>query len=60
MRIARCVYLLVAILKKQLRLPLSVPTMWQIPSVNAFEQVPLAQKVADATSEMKESGVRNQ
>jgi hypothetical protein len=58
--IALCVCLLVAILKKQLRLPLSLHTRWQILSVNAFEQVPLAQLFANAPSEMKESGACNQ
>ncbi len=58
--IALCVYLLVAILKKELRLPLSLHTMLQILSVNVFEQVPLAQLFANAPSEMKGSGVCNQ
>jgi hypothetical protein len=57
--IALCVYLGVAILKNQLRLPLSLPTMLQILSVNVFEQVPLAQLFAKAPSEMKEIGVCN-
>lgn len=39
--IAVCVYVLVAIVRKDLRLEISLSQMLQIVSVNAFEQVPL-------------------
>src|ERR1039457_5612595 len=41
--IAVCVYVLVAIVRKELRLELSLSQMLQVVSVNAFEQVPLAE-----------------
>jgi hypothetical protein len=47
--IAICVYVLVAIIRKELRLELSLSQILQILSVNAFEQVPLAELVAKAT-----------
>ena len=40
---AICVYLLIAILKKELKLPLSLHSILQILSVNAFEKVPVAE-----------------
>lgn len=43
--IAICVYVLVAIVRKELRLELSQSQILQILSVNAFEQVPLAELV---------------
>jgi hypothetical protein len=44
--IAVCVYVLVAIIRKELRLEASLSQMLQILSVNAFEQVPLAELFA--------------
>jgi hypothetical protein len=44
--IAICVYVLVAILRKELGLKLSLSHILQILSVNVFEQVPLAELVA--------------
>jgi len=44
--IAVCVYVLVAIVRKELRLELSLSQILQVLSVNAFEQVPLAALVA--------------
>jgi hypothetical protein len=44
--IAVCVYVLVAIVRKELRLELSLSQMLQVLSVNAFEQVPLAELLA--------------
>jgi hypothetical protein len=41
-----CVYVLVAIIRKELHLELSLSQILQILSVNAFEQVPLAELVA--------------
>jgi hypothetical protein len=46
--ISICVYVLVAIIRKELRLELSLSQILQILSVNAFEQVPLAELVAKA------------
>ena len=43
--IAVCVYVLVAIIRKELRLELSLSQILQILSVNAFEQAPLAELV---------------
>ena len=44
--IAICVYVLVAILRKELRLEVSLSQILQILSVNVFEQLPLAELVA--------------
>jgi hypothetical protein len=44
--IAVCVYVLVAIIRKELALELSLTQMLQVLSVNAFEQVPLAELLA--------------
>ena len=44
--IAVCVYVLVAIVRKELGLELSLSQMLQVLSVNAFEQVPLAELLA--------------
>jgi hypothetical protein len=48
--IAVCVYVLVAIVRKELHLELSLSQILQVLSVNAFEQVPLAELVANAQS----------
>ncbi|MFZ5806428.1 MAG: IS4 family transposase [Verrucomicrobiota bacterium] len=48
--IAICVYVLVAIIKKELNLPFSLYEILQILSVNAFEQTPLQQLFAKSTS----------
>jgi len=44
--IAVCVYVLVAIVRKELNLDLSLSQMLQILSVNVFEQLPLAEVIA--------------
>ncbi len=44
--IALCVYLLLAILKKQMRLPLSLYTITQILSLTLFEKTPLLQALS--------------
>jgi hypothetical protein len=49
--IAICVYVLVAIIRKELRLALSLSQILQIVSVNAFEQMPLAELVAKSASQ---------
>jgi hypothetical protein len=48
--IAVCIYVLVAILRKELGLQLSLSQMLQILSVNVFEQVPLAELFAKTAS----------
>jgi hypothetical protein len=58
--IAICVYVLVAIVRKELRLELSLSQILQILSVNAFEQIPLAALVAKAQSQDNSSDSRNQ
>ena len=51
--IAVCVYVLVAIVRKELRLELSLSQILQVVSVNAFEQVPLAQLVAKTQNQIE-------
>jgi len=58
--IAICTYVLVAIVRKELRLELSLSQILQILSVNAFEQVPLAALVAKAALQNQSSDSRNQ
>ena len=48
--IAIRIYVLVAIVRKELRLELSLSQILQVLSVNAFEQVPLAELTANAQS----------
>jgi len=49
--IAICVYVLVAIVRKELGLELSLSQILQVLSVNVFEQVPLAELVAKTASQ---------
>lgn len=49
--IAICVYVLVAIVRKELRLELSLSQILQILSVNVFEQMPLGELVAKTASQ---------
>jgi hypothetical protein len=58
--IAICVYVLVAIVRKELRLELSLSQILQILSVNAFEQVPLAELVAKTASQIQPDDSCNQ
>ena len=58
--IAICVYVLVAILRKELGLELSQSQILQILSVNVFEQVPLSELVAKTASQNKTGDYRNQ
>jgi hypothetical protein len=58
--IAVCVYVLVAIVRKELRLELSLSQILQILSVNAFEHVPLAELVAQFMSENELPAISNQ
>ena len=48
--IAVCIYVLVAILRKEMGLELSLSQMLQILSVNVFEQVPLVELFAETVS----------
>ena len=58
--IAICVYVLVAILRKELRLEFSLSQILQILSVNVFEQVSLVELVAKTASQNQDSDNRNQ
>jgi hypothetical protein len=58
--IAVCVYVLVAIVRKELELELSLSQILQVLSVNVFEQVPLAELVAKTASQNETSDSRNQ
>jgi len=58
--IAICVYVLVAIVRKELRLELSLSQILQVLSVNAFEQVPLAELVAKTASQNETLDSHNQ
>lgn len=58
--IAVGVYVLVAILRKQLGLELSLSQMLQVLSVNVFEQVPLVELFANTASQTEPSNPRNQ
>lgn len=55
-----CVYVLVAIVKKQLQSERSLYSILQILSVNAFEQEPLQQVLRDSTSPSLEEAFCNQ
>lgn len=57
---AVCVYVLVAILRKELELEVSLSQMLQILSVNVFEQMPLAELVAKSTPQNEIPGSHNQ
>jgi len=58
--IAICVYVLVAIVRKELSLELSLSQILQVLSVNVFEQVPLAALVAKTRSQYEAPTVHNQ
>lgn len=58
--IAVCVYVLVAIVKKQLRCDKSLYSILQILSVNAFEKEPLQQVLSNSASQLCESEHCNQ
>ena len=57
--IAICVYVLVAIVRKELKLEMSLSQILQILSVNVFEQVPLVELVVKAASQNKILESRN-
>jgi len=58
--IAICVYVLVAIIRKELHIDLCLSQILQILSVNAFEQVPLAELIANTQSQDESSYPPNQ
>jgi hypothetical protein len=58
--IAICVYVLVAIVRKELGLELSLSQILQVFSVNVFEQMPLAELVAKIASQNEPFDSRNQ
>jgi transposase len=58
--IAICVYVLVAIVRKELHLPLSLSQILQVLSVNSFEQVPLTELIANTQSQQTLSVLCNQ
>jgi len=58
--IAVCVYVLVAIVRKQLGLEVSLSQLLQILSVNVFEQIPLAELVAKTQTQNELCDTRNQ
>ncbi len=58
--IAICVYVLVAIVRKELRLELSLSQILQILSVNAFAQVTLAALVTQTLSQNDPGDIHNQ
>ena len=58
--IAVCVYVLVAILRKELQLELSLSQMLQILSVNLFEQLPLLEVFAQTASRITPGDLPNQ
>jgi hypothetical protein len=58
--IAICVYVLVAIIRKELKLDLSLSQILQILSVNPFEQVPMAELVTNSIPQSQPIDTRNQ
>jgi hypothetical protein len=58
--IAICVYVLVAVVRKELGLDLSLSQILQILSVNVFEQVPLAELVAQIGFQDEPLDIHNQ
>lgn len=58
--IAICVYVLVAIVRKELELELSLSQILQVLSVNVFEQVPLVELVANTASQNENVDPPNQ
>jgi len=58
--IAICVYVLVAIVRKELKLQMSLSHILQVLSVNVFEQVPLVELIAKAASQSETGHSHNQ
>jgi Transposase DDE domain/Domain of unknown function (DUF4372) len=57
---AICTYLLVAIIKKRLNLPLNLHTFLQILEINIFEKKPIPQLVRDALKQYEKNEICNQ
>ncbi len=57
--IAICVYVLVAIVRKELKLEMSLSQILQVLSVNVFEQVPLIELVTKTVSQNETSNSHN-
>jgi hypothetical protein len=57
--IAICVYVLVAIVRKELKLEMSLSQILQVLSVNIFEQVPLVELVTKTVSQNETSNSHN-
>jgi len=58
--IAICVYVLVAIVRKELKLQMSLSHILQVLSVNVFEQVPLVELIAKTASQNETGHSHNQ
>ncbi len=58
--IALSVYLIVAIIKKRLRLELSLYTILQILSITLFEKTPVSQALTDTRPEFQQHHLDNQ
>lgn len=58
--IALCVYLIVAIIKKRLRLQLSLYTILQILSLTLFEKISISQALTDTTPVFQQQYIDNQ
>jgi hypothetical protein len=58
--ISICVYVMVAILKKQLKIDGSLYRILQLLSVNAFEKVPLVEVLTQNTSQFRDDTICNQ
>ena len=58
--IAICVYVLVAIVRRELQLELSLSQILQVLSLNVFEQIPLAELVTQTQSQNNPSNSHNQ
>ena len=58
--ISICVYVLVAILKKQLKIEGSLYSILQILSINAFEKVPLDQLLTQTPLQLSEDSLPKQ
>ena len=58
--IAVCVYVLVAIVRKQLGLEINLSQLLQVLSVNVFEQIPLPELVAKTKSQNDLNDTHNQ
>jgi hypothetical protein len=58
--ISICVYVMIAILKKQLKIEGSLYRILQLLSINAFEKVPLVEVLTQNTSQFRDDAICNQ